>query len=1130
MEDKKYKFIKEICYSNLPENYHDELKNLESELGFLERSIGKAINSMKVDEYGHEWKEDKTYAYRLYPLQKIAIPIYKARIKIYTRYEEKKPLVNSDWYTLDFELIKKSSDNKWFVVDLNSQIKEDEKIHFGGDEVKWEWVQKEMEINEKTKFKDAYGSSVTPFLVKREKNKYIIFFDRKNEFKGKELYADMSRVDFEILEAEYDFNHLWVYSEKEIRKTSFRIDLKRKSTKKIESTIKIKSRYVIDENGNIFEFSLIPTEKKEDYGVWIVLEEDEEKESIEGRTKRDLFLELLRASSDFEVWESPKIDYRKKENRIRVLRMDTEEGRLLLERKPATKKIYPPKNTYQLTMQKNAVATLLHRPSPEHMPLLKIFMNRENISFKPPSRNRKKINWVFLKDAKREGTDEQRDFVKKSLNTPDFTLLEGPPGSGKTTAITELIYQLLMDGKRVMLVASTHVAVDNVLEKLHEEFNKDPMRYGIVPLRIGREEAISEVIKEYQIEKRREKFLKIFEKEDFFKKSSEDEKTKYLENVVVHTSNLVCGTTIGILQYPPFKDNKGKYFEPEFECLIIDEASKTTFQEFLVPAVNAKKWIIVGDVKQLSPYTDTLQIRLLIDDALRDHNMKIALTVIFNMMFNTQGIKKDGSYYPPPKFIYVARKEVIEKIAEIIKEKDAEINKRNMEKKRPPVLYAFVVPDDTYHKIKESDLFSPQEMKDKVLSENNIKMGAYALPKLLQKDLIFTEETLFHRYHANFPWTHILIWHDNESNNHPHNFRHLYWYRKIQEIDGKEPYAMRSRSSKQGAETEYHAIQDAVKEAFSRDWANELAWRLKRIQELEYEKSDEGSKKYYRASVFALMPPKPKYREAYSPYKIIRKVVGLWMPSILKALQEGISSDWDTKELKTSFSHGLPEDVNEERFSALTYQHRMHPNISYIPRELFYDNKALKDDKFVTGPGRQWGYNEYNRRVVWVDVSHYLKGANVYKNVNRAEGKAIIEELEKFMEWASKQKEKYTAIVLSFYEGQRKYIRDLLRDKYPENRNKQTRFWIKGVDVRVYTVDRVQGKEGDIVFLSMTQNKRIGFMDSPNRINVALTRAKYQLVVVGDIEFFAKQNRSPSLKKFANMLKEKGVIMNEKRN
>ena len=48
--------------------------------------------------------------------------------------------------------------------------------------------------------------------------------------------------------------------------------------------------------------------------------------------------------------------------------------------------------------------------------------------------------------------------------------------------------------------------------------------------------------------------------------------------------------------------------EPPFDVMIIDECSKTTFQEFLVPARFAKRWILVGDVRQFSPFTDREQI------------------------------------------------------------------------------------------------------------------------------------------------------------------------------------------------------------------------------------------------------------------------------------------------------------------------------------------------------------------------------------------------------------------------------------------------------------------------------------------------------------------------------------------
>lgn len=64
-------------------------------------------------------------------------------------------------------------------------------------------------------------------------------------------------------------------------------------------------------------------------------------------------------------------------------------------------------------------------------------------------------------------------------------------------------------------------------------------------------------------------------------------------------------------------------------------------------------------------------------------------------------------------------------------------------------------------------------------------------------------------------------------------------------------------------------------------------------------------------------------------------------------------------------------------------------------------------------------------------------------------------------------------------------------------------------------MDKFQGHEADIVFLSMVQNKRIGFLDNPNRLNVAITRAKYQLVILGNADYFTKQTQSEDLKKLA---------------
>jgi len=73
----------------------------------------------------------------------------------------------------------------------------------------------------------------------------------------------------------------------------------------------------------------------------------------------------------------------------------------------------------------------------------------------------------------------------------------------------------------------------------------------------------------------------------------------------------------------------------------------------------------------------------------------------------------------------------------------------------------------------------------------------------------------------------------------------------------------------------------------------------------------------------------------------------------------------------------------------------------------------------------------------------------------------------------------------------------------------------KNVLIKLATVDFFQGQEADLVFLSMVNTYRDGFLDSPNRLNVAVTRARYQLVIVGDHNYFSERTETEELNQLA---------------
>ena len=96
--------------------------------------------------------------------------------------------------------------------------------------------------------------------------------------------------------------------------------------------------------------------------------------------------------------------------------------------------------------------------------------------------------------------------------------------------------------------------------------------------------------------------------------------------------------------------------------------------------------------------------------------------------------------------------------------------------------------------------------------------------------------------------------------------------------------------------------------------------------------------------------------------------------------------------------------------------------------------------------------------------------------------------------------------LLTFYKGQEAELRRRLQRESGQRGNTRN-FRLPRSSGKVHatlcTVDRFQGHEADIVFLSFVKSGAVGFLNSPNRLNVALTRARYQIVLIGHRSFFA---------------------------
>lgn len=245
------------------------------------------------------------------------------------------------------------------------------------------------------------------------------------------------------------------------------------------------------------------------------------------------------------------------------------------------------------------------------------------------------LNEPLLKDQ-----PKQLEAVAKTLLAKDLALIQGPPGTGKTTVIAEIIWQTLSrDPKAKLLITSqTNLAVDNALERIKGKKLVRPIRVGNIDkfedegkvysndrikswiqAKTGSKEesqnsdnAVCQWIenvkekcnKEEKYAKAVYKWKKGLDQKDVLIKSTFS--TAYYEYVNVFAATCSeCGSRNFSDTYQmTFNQNSERKSEPEFDLVIMDEASKATPPELVLPLTLGKKVIIIGDHKQLPPMID----------------------------------------------------------------------------------------------------------------------------------------------------------------------------------------------------------------------------------------------------------------------------------------------------------------------------------------------------------------------------------------------------------------------------------------------------------------------------------------------------------------------------------------------
>ncbi len=231
------------------------------------------------------------------------------------------------------------------------------------------------------------------------------------------------------------------------------------------------------------------------------------------------------------------------------------------------------------------------------------------------------------------------------------------------------------------------------------------------------------------------------------------------------------------------------------------------------------------------------------------------------------------------------------------------------------------------------------------------------------------------------------------------------------------------------------------------------------------------------------------------------------------------------KTLMERVVENVPESV-----ATLNVQYRMNDAIMRFSSDWFYGGKL------TSAPDVQnRGILDLDTPIQWVDTAHFREdntsenddettlpdfreqfvGEN-HGRINKPEAELCIKTLTDYINKIGKQRfidERLDVGIISPYRVQAQYIRSLIK------KDEELRPFRKSITVN--TVDGFQGQERDIIIISMVRSNehgQIGFLNDLRRMNVAMTRARMKLMIIGDSDTLTHHTFYKKLHEYINTL------------
>nr|DBA17390.1 TPA: hypothetical protein GDO54_002844 [Pyxicephalus adspersus] len=213
--------------------------------------------------------------------------------------------------------------------------------------------------------------------------------------------------------------------------------------------------------------------------------------------------------------------------------------------------------------------------------------------------------------------DSQKEAVVFSLNQREVAIIHGPPGTGKTTTVVEIILQAVKQGLKVLCCAPSNVAVDNLVERL-ALYRERILRLGhparlleslqhhsldAILARSDNAQIVADIRKDIDLTFAKIRKLSRKEEKGSFRneiKALRKELKEREEAAMIETlkaANVILSTNTGASPDGPLKLLPDNYFD----LVVIDECAQALEASCWIALLQARKCILAGDHKQLPP-------------------------------------------------------------------------------------------------------------------------------------------------------------------------------------------------------------------------------------------------------------------------------------------------------------------------------------------------------------------------------------------------------------------------------------------------------------------------------------------------------------------------------------------------